>query len=187
MLALKAQEKELDKCIPNVLPCRIDHNGPVNASERYWAPTKEDDGKEISYFRGRKLYGKSVKTPEGYRGKGPTAAIGQRLTSVGIVATTTETKLPENSNRDKISDVSNRDVRMSEDDEDGDEAESEAAKILEENAAFDEIVVWGHEAVPETESDPYIKGMDEWISFAETMHAYPSKGSAEDRDPKKVG
>jgi len=25
--------------MPNILPCRISHNGPVIASERYWEPS----------------------------------------------------------------------------------------------------------------------------------------------------
>lgn len=32
------QSHDADKCTPNILPCRINHNGPVNASKRYWAP-----------------------------------------------------------------------------------------------------------------------------------------------------
>ncbi len=94
---------------------------------------------------------------------------GQRLTSIGTVASTTEHKLPANGDRDNVPHIMSRDVRISEDDEEGGEAEVEATGILEENASFDEIVVWGHEAIPETESDPYIKSLDEWVSFAETV------------------
>jgi hypothetical protein len=34
-------------CTLNVLPCRINHNGPVNASERYWNPVV-DSGRAYS-------------------------------------------------------------------------------------------------------------------------------------------
>ena len=60
----------------------------MNASERYWTPETTQgqtclletsahsskfaeiflDGKKIAYFRGRKLVGKQVALPEGYRG-----------------------------------------------------------------------------------------------------------------------
>ena len=56
------------KCSPNVLPCRINHDGPVNAAKRYWDPTTEADGTKTAYFRGRKLRGKTIQLPEGYRG-----------------------------------------------------------------------------------------------------------------------
>ena len=37
--------------------------------------------------------------------------------------------------------------------------------VLEEAASFEEMAVWGHEAVPEPD-DPYVKGVEEWIAFA---------------------
>lgn len=49
-----------DQCTPNLLPCRIHHNGPANASQRYWNPTvgagtpyyiyTRDDQERISSF-----------------------------------------------------------------------------------------------------------------------------------------
>lgn len=47
-------------------------------------------------------------------------------------------------------------------------AEEEPVKILEEQVLFDEVVLWGHEGIP-NENDPYVKGIEEWISFAETV------------------
>ena len=44
----------------------------------------------------------------------------------------------------------------------------EPIKILEEQASFDEVVLWGHESTPD-ENDPYMKGIEEWIVFAETV------------------
>lgn len=68
--------------------------------------------------------------------------------------------------------------RMEEDyaDDDGDEmdvsVEKEAeVKIMETKATFDEVVIWGHEMVPH-EEDVFVKGMEEWIGFAEAMHSY---------------
>lgn len=41
-------------------------------------------------------------------------------------------------------------------------------KIMEEKASFDEIVIWGHESVPE-DDDAFVKGVQEWIGFAEAV------------------
>jgi ribonuclease H2 subunit C len=51
--------------------------------------------------------------------------------------------------------------------EDEDELE---VKIMEEQSVFDDIMVWGHEAVMD-ESDPYVRGLEEWIGFAEQVCA----------------
>jgi ribonuclease H2 subunit C len=43
MLAVQpGKHSSEQKCTPNILPCRVNHNGPINASERYWNPTVED-------------------------------------------------------------------------------------------------------------------------------------------------
>ena len=34
----KAKDRLQKPCTPNILPCRIHRDGPVNASPRYWAP-----------------------------------------------------------------------------------------------------------------------------------------------------
>ncbi|CZR63243.1 uncharacterized protein PAC_13140 [Phialocephala subalpina] len=148
MLAIEKKAKDEGKCTPNILPCRINHNGPVDASKRYWNPTQTSDGKTAAYFRGKKLYGKEVKVPEGYR---------------GVVLSSTDRILP-------------KPAQTSEDDE-GAEEEPEV-KIVEEQSDFDSIMVWGHEAVPEDAADPYVKGMDEWIAFSEQIHSYKPKNSS---------
>ena len=48
------------------------------------------------------------------------------------------------------------------------ELEEEGIKVLEEVATFEELVVWGHEAVPEAD-DVFVKGVEEWIRFAEAV------------------
>lgn len=48
------------------------------------------------------------------------------------------------------------------------EEEEEGIKVLEEVATFEELVVWGHEAVPEAD-DVFVKGVEEWIRFAEAV------------------
>lgn len=54
------------------------------------------------------------------------------------------------------------------DDEDGDD-EPEQVNILEETNTFDDIVIWGHETLPDDMDDPYVKGIEEWIPFAEAV------------------
>lgn len=53
-----------------------------------------------------------------------------------------------------------------EDEEEEEEGESVETREMEVEGTFEKVVVWGHEAVPEDE-DVYVKGMEEWIGFAE--------------------
>ncbi|EKD18326.1 uncharacterized protein L3040_004719 [Drepanopeziza brunnea f. sp. 'multigermtubi'] len=147
MLALEKSESHRGKCCPNVLPCRINHNGAVNTAKRYWNPTSQPDGKRVAYFRGRKLHGKTLTLPENYR---------------GVVVSTTERVLPQETPGGE---------------EQGDEPEGEReeepeVKILEEQSGFQEMVVWGHEVLPDGTADPYVRGVEEWIGFAEQIHSY---------------
>ena len=50
----------------------------------------------------------------------------------------------------------------------GEEWEEEEVKVLEEVASFEELIVWGHEAMPE-DDDTFVKGMEEWVRFAEAV------------------
>ena len=68
---LKIQKRDADdlqRCSANLLPCRIHHDGPVDAHHRYWKSETSVDGTKTAYFRGRKLQGLSVKVPDGYQG-----------------------------------------------------------------------------------------------------------------------
>ncbi|KAL2050228.1 hypothetical protein ABVK25_009589 [Lepraria finkii] len=143
MLKLSSPTSDASKqCIPNLLPCRINRNGPVDASQRYWAPETADDGKLGAYFRGRKLKGKEIRVPAGYQ---------------GIVVK----EAKEGKDTEKDSDKQN--IRDGEDFE-----EEEEANMLQDLGSFDEVVLWGHESIVESE-DPFVKGMEEWISFAEAV------------------
>lgn len=101
------------------------------------------EGTRIAYFRGRKLHGKALKLPSNYR---------------GVVASTTERLMP-------------RETGAEEDghgEQQHEEAEAEV-KIMEEQSSFEEIVVWGHEVVPDGMADPYVRGVEDWIGFAEQV------------------
>lgn len=41
-------------------------------------------------------------------------------------------------------------------------------KVLEMQGTFDDMMVWGHEILPAAD-DPYVKGVEEWVRFAETV------------------
>ncbi|THX26850.1 ribonuclease H1 small subunit [Aureobasidium pullulans] len=143
MLAIKKSEKSTS-CVANVLPCRIQHNGPVNATTRHWTPESSSDGQtNTAYFRGRKLNGKTVNLPEGYRG-----AILQKTNTIlpPTITPSTSTSL--------------------EDEEDASSSSTPETKILQEVATFDKIVVWGHEVQPDGQEDVYVRGVSEWIGLA---------------------
>ncbi|KAM0716086.1 hypothetical protein Q7P37_008600 [Cladosporium fusiforme] len=147
MLAIQPTSTE-KTLTPNILPCAIKHNGPISAAERYWNPATEQDGTSTSYFRGRKLRGKKLALPESYE---------------GAILEKTEKKI-----------VPKPTIPVP--GEDGGLEDEAAPKeietlIMDKTATFDHVMVWDHEAVPDCE-DVYVKGVEEWIGFAEAMHSY---------------
>ena len=46
--------------------------------------------------------------------------------------------------------------------------EPRTLKVLEGIATFQDVMVWGHEVVPD-EEDAYVKGLQEWIGLAKTV------------------
>jgi len=123
------------------------------------------DHTSIAYFRGRKLRGRTVKVPEAY--EGTPCQLPQVLPlhilrlSTGIVTKSTDRVLP------------NEPAQMDSavpDDPDCHELEAaEPVKVLEAVAIFDKVTVWGHDQVPAAD-DTFIKGIEEWIAFAEAIH-----------------
>lgn len=144
MLAINSTRS--DKTVtPNILPCAIKHNGPVSAEERYWNPSTEQDGSTTSFFRGRKLRGKKVVLPEGYEG------VVLQKTDKKVIA---KPSIPIPGAEDGA--------------EDGTAPKEIDTLFMDQHATFEEIMVWDHEAVPEG-ADVYVKGIEEWIGFAEAV------------------
>lgn len=146
MLAIHSTSTE-KSLTPNIIPCAIKHNGPITASQRYWNPSTEQDGTSTSFFRGRKLRGKKVSLPTGYE---------------GAVLEKTEKKV-----------VPKPRIPVPGEEEDGLEGGHDAPKevetlIMDKTAGFEHVVVWDHEVVPGAE-DIYVKGVEEWIGFAEAV------------------
>lgn len=94
-----------------------------------------------AYFRGRRLHGTTLKLPEHY---------------TGAIVQTTEKSLPHNGKRAG--------------DDEEDEEEHIEVKIAETLGEFDEVVVWEHGGVVDEKEDVYVRGVREWIGFAEAMH-----------------
>ncbi|KAH8728626.1 ribonuclease H2, subunit C, partial [Phaeosphaeriaceae sp. PMI808] len=57
-----------NKCTPNLLPCRINHNGPINDTQKYFVPQTDAKNAQHVYFRGRHLHGTTLPLPERYTG-----------------------------------------------------------------------------------------------------------------------
>jgi ribonuclease H2 subunit C len=36
-------------------------------------------------------------------------------------------------------------------------------------ATFDQMTIWGHESTSDSMADPFVRGMEEWIAFAEEV------------------
>jgi ribonuclease H2 subunit C len=113
--------------------------------------TAYKDGTKLAYFRGRKLQGKVVKLPEDYR---------------GIVVERVPEQDPKTAVEEPVEDL---------------DAEQEQIGSMQVTAEFDEMVVWGHEAVADASADPYVRSMEEWLQVADKvcMHPY-SKGRISD-------
>ncbi|KAI0131813.1 ribonuclease H2 non-catalytic subunit-domain-containing protein [Xylariales sp. AK1849] len=130
----------------HLLPCRIHHDGDIDTTESYWDPAENQDNMKTAYFRGRKLHGKTISLPEGYYG------------SV-VEKGETRREVPA---QDELDD----DVEVQE--------MPEAIEVapLNGKAHFDDIVVWGHESTADASADPYVRSIEEWISFADQIHSY---------------
>lgn len=110
------------------------------------AHTVTDGKQNIAYLRGRKLYGKTVKLPQGY---------------YGAVASRQKEK--------KDDDRPTHEDETSLGDNDGDSEQATPMAALRSEGVFDEFVVWGHESVADASADAHVRGIEEWIGFAEKV------------------
>ena len=156
----------------HLLPCRIHHDGEVGPAKSYWNPIEGEgetpfsshfpqlstsrlwaisdgrtDGQKTAYFRGRKLHGKTMRLPAGYHGA-----------------------VVEKGEPKPVRGDTGGDAEASDEAEvQGDQEELLEVGAMCRKTTFDKIVVWGHEAVAESSADPYVRGVEEWISFAEQV------------------
>ena len=115
------------------------------------------------------MKGKVLKLPEGYTGMCfiSNHNTSEYLSIAGVVAKSTERTLPQPSRKEDTTTADNdsdSDCLIIED-----EPEPEPVKILESTASFDEVVVWGHDQPPGND-DAFVKGVEEWLAFANAIH-----------------
>lgn len=96
----------------------------------------------MSYFRGRKLHGKALKVPAGYQ---------------GVVVDKKDAPEPQASRPDEPEVI------------DIDADDDVPVGALETKAEFDEMMIWGHESMADAASDPYVRGVEEWMKVAEQV------------------
>lgn len=68
----------------------------------------------------------------------------------------------------KGADLEKGKLRIEEEDEEEEGEGTQTVGTLEEVAEFEEVIVWDHEAIRSGE-DAFVKGMEEWIRFAEVV------------------
>ncbi|OJD27887.1 hypothetical protein ACJ73_00704 [Blastomyces percursus] len=170
---ITGSHQENSSITPNILPCRIHHDGPVEISSRYWNPVVDENNHDTAtaYFRGRRLRGRRVFIPEGYEGV-------LAKTDSGLQLAAWESRTKKN---DQGRSHRNFDLEDDEDDDDDDNDEDywKSFAIVEKQGSFSDFMVWDHEKVPATD-DPFVKGVSEWIRFAEAMHGEPSNPTQQD-------
>ncbi|KAL9098318.1 MAG: hypothetical protein Q9163_006004, partial [Psora crenata] len=66
--------------------------------------------------------------------------------------------------------------------ENGDIGDLRKLKTLQEVGSFDQIILWGHERLV-GEDDAFVRGVDEWIEFAEAVRFLSSNSSV--KSPQK--
>lgn len=68
---------------------------------------------------------------------------------------------------------------------DEDEEDRIEETVSEEVATFDGVMVWDHGTMPDESSDPYLRGVEEWISFAETVWKFILYVLRHETDPNR--
>jgi len=187
-------------CTPNLLPARINHNGPINDTQRYWKPETDEKGvyrlnepttprfatKQLyllhvlttipgtqhAYFRGRHLHGTPIALPSNY---------------TGAILNVTDKSLPTTQSQPTQTPVEQQDIEDQDDEEEEMEVDPEEIKIAEQIGSFDSIVVWEHGGKVDEEKDGYVRGVREWIGWAESMHVDEDEEEEEtERDDGKT-
>jgi ribonuclease H2 subunit C len=77
----------------------------------------------------------------------------------GVLLASTDEKLPAETTAAASEDA----------DEDQDEEQPKDVGIMEQSGQFNELMLWGHEVLPDDKNDPYICAIEEWLSLAEVV------------------
>ncbi|KAF2829499.1 ribonuclease H1 small subunit [Ophiobolus disseminans] len=168
MLALHPTHPQ--KCTPNLLPARVHHSGPINDAPRYWKPETDEKGTQHVYFRGRHFHGSVLQVPEGY---------------VGAVVNVTDKCLPTTQTQNPAQPRDSAEDEEEEEEEQDEEAQ-ETVKIAEIVGEFDGLVVWEHGGKVDEGRDAYVRGVGEWVGWAESMHVDGDGEGEEDEATNKA-
>ncbi|KAH0612695.1 uncharacterized protein H6S33_009075 [Morchella sextelata] len=134
----------------NLLPCQIKYTGPTDATEKHWVVT-EGSGEDEP--KSASFRGRKL------AGKSFPVPEGYE----GHILEATEERLQS-------------------------EDQSSTPPIFEEEldvnifkglCTFDEITIWGHDAIPDKSNDSVVRGIDEWIEFANKIHSFEEDDVAE--------
>ncbi|KAL6793544.1 ribonuclease H2 non-catalytic subunit domain-containing protein [Trichoderma sp. SZMC 28013] len=155
MLEIRKDEIASSEGVVNLLPCRVQHTGPVGPSSAYWNPSVDENDNKTAYLRGRKLQGKVASLPPNYRG-----LVLQRKD-------------------DKQNDAEQPDVIMI--GEDGDEGSAPRLGTMHTVTEFDKMVVWSHDAVTDASADPYLRSVEEWLQVSDSIHSYDTADKGESK------
>lgn len=149
MLAIQASSKQ-QQCTPNLLPARLNYNGPIPSSEQYWKPEADSKNNKHAYFRGRHLHGTTLTLPSNYTGS--------------VLSITEKDLPPQQTNNDR------KEEGIDEDEEEMEDDIAPEVKIAEKVGEFDSILVWEHGGAVDEQNDSYARAIGEWVGFAEAMH-----------------
>ncbi|KAL7933554.1 ribonuclease H2 non-catalytic subunit domain-containing protein [Trichoderma chlorosporum] len=153
MLEIRNDEAAPSEGVVNLLPCRVQHTGPVGPSSAYWSPSIDENDIRTAYIRGRRLQGKTASLPANYRG-----VVLQRKD-------------------DKQDDAEQSEVIVI--GEDGDEDSAPRLGTMHTVTKFDKVVVWSHDAVTDASADPYLRSVEEWLQVSDSIHSYDAADNGE--------
>lgn len=179
MLSIQASSKPA-KC--NVLPCRIKHTGSVEATEKHWIVIEGENGNapetsqrciftvhmlsfsicrsEDSILPGEKIGWQVYPATGGIRRY--SCSFSRECFSLvsnvntGHVLEVTDEKLPSEGHPTPSH---YQEESMEEED----------ISVFRGLSTFDEITIWGHDAAPDESTDGVIRGIREWIWFADKV------------------
>lgn len=101
-----------------------------------------------THLRGRKLYGKTLKIPQGHRGM--------------LVQNQDDTTINGPDNMEECERETHNGTLEGK---------------LQVAGEFQDLVIWGHESIADTSSDHYVRGMEEWIEVTtKVSHFAKSSG-----------
>ena len=104
-------------------------------------------GTPHAYLRGRHLHGTPLPLP---------------TTHTGAILQITDRTLP--TSQPPPHDPSDSDEELE------DAQDTAEVKVAEQIGEFDEVLVWGHGGTVEEERDMFVRGVREWVGWAEAMH-----------------